>query len=227
MREVSCFSLLHMAFKAFSFLQEPFISTGMELNLLSSLDLPVCRILQIRPCLEPCLRWEALSEGGVGGWGGHNSPPCPLLICQHQTPNSSFFCSSCLFSAAWRSACFIYSSLFREAFWAFHYIISPGFWLCSMGKETKYNSKLAWYENSQASADRKKEKWGNVVACMDFLNGDLHAFFYIQNLFPSTQFHKEYFCCQKYLSSPEKMKINYLRNLTKFLSPWQNQSISV
>lgn len=50
-------------------------------------------------------------------------------------------------SAAWHLACFIYSSLFREAFCAFHEI-SPGFWLCSMGKEAKYNSKLACCENS-------------------------------------------------------------------------------
>lgn len=141
----------------------------------------------------------------------------PVHSCQQQTHNSFSFCSSSLLSAAWYLACFIYSSLFREPFCAFREI-SPGFWLCSMGKEAKYNSKLACCENSYVSADRKKNDAMLWLVWIFEMESCVHFLVYII-LFLLHSFTQNTLAAKSSLSSPEKNKIDYLCNLTKFKSP--------
>lgn len=237
-RGVSCPSLLLMAFVAFSAVpQDMFMLICMKLNLFSSLDLLITS--KLNPSDQPS-SWAVPEVGNSFLRQGRRMrrPQLPSVSSprlQQQTHNSSSFCSSSLLSAAWHLACFIYSSLFREAFHAFH-AISPRFWLCSMGKEAKYNSKSAWWENSKASADKKKEKWYSVVACMDFWNGDLHTFFIYKILFLLYSFTRNVLAVKNILGLPEKNKINDLCNLTVsvtqkeksiFFLLLQNQTTSV
>lgn len=125
--------------------------------------------------------------------------------------NSSAFCSSSL-------SCLAFGLLYlllvvQGGILCFSWNL-PRFLIMLHGQRSKIQFKVGLLWKLIGICWQKERKWCNVVACMDFWNGDSHSFFGIYKiLFLLDSFTRNT------LSSPEKNKIYYFCNLTKFHSP--------
>lgn len=195
-REVSCPSLLLVAFVAFSLVpQDQFMLTGMKLNLFSSLDLLITS--KLNPSDQPSSWAVPEAENSFSRHGQMLRSHCVLSL-----PAAAD--SQLIFLLHFISPlCCLALGLFYLLFIVQGGILCfscnlPRFLIMLHGQRSKIQFKLSLVRKLKGICWQKERKMIQCCGLHGFLKWRLAYIFDISNPFPSTWFHKECSYCQEY-----------------------------